>query len=82
MLCVSTKLHVPPQQKKRVHDRSYKRFNEENVCNDRASVPLYVSEIFDGMDDSYWFCNSLLSDINRARSCKNKDIKENSSALY
>ena len=63
MVCVSTKLHVPPQQKKRVHYRSYKKFNEEKFCNDLASAPFYVSEIFDDMDDSYWFFSSLLSDI-------------------
>ncbi len=39
-------------------------------------VPFHVAEIFDSVDGSYWFCNSLILDvIDRHAPTKQRIIK-------
>ena len=63
MVCVSTKLHVPHNHRKVIHYRSYKKFNDDTFNDDLISAPFQVAEIFDSVDDSYWFFSKLLGDI-------------------
>ena len=63
MVCVSTKLHVLPQNRKLIHYRSYKKFDENKFCADLISAPFHVSEVFDDIDDSYWFFSSILNNV-------------------
>ena len=63
MIIFSTKLHVPNNKPKKVTYRSYKNYNEDDYINDLTTAPFHVGEIFDSVDDSYWFCEYLLKDI-------------------
>ena len=58
--------------------RSYKNFNEEHYLNDLSCMPLHVGQLF---DDTYWFCEKLLSDtMNIHAPIKKRVIKNNQAA--
>ena len=43
--------------------RSYKHFDKSQYLQDLSYAPFHVAEIFDTVDDSYWFFNKILSNI-------------------
>ncbi len=52
------------RHKKQIHYRSYKNFEDDKFTIIAWSyVPFHVSEVFDDIDDSYWFFNCLLTDV-------------------
>ena len=55
IICFSTKLHVPRPIKQRIVYRTYKNFNEDTFKN--------VGEIFEDIDDKFWFHKKLIADI-------------------
>ena len=63
MMCTSTRFHVPKHKATNITYRSYKHFNEEQFVDELSRVPYHVAEIFDDVDDSYWFFNSLTMQI-------------------
>ena len=63
IVCFSTKFHVPIKRPHTITYRSYKHFEEEKYLNELSYVPFHVSEIFDNIDDSYWFCSELLKSV-------------------
>ena len=83
MICWATKQKVPIKVNKVIKYRSYKHFNEQKFQQDLNDAPFHVSEIFENIDDSYWFCNRLIVNIidNNAPQ-KTKKIKKSASALH
>ena len=54
-------MRVPDRRNKTVIYRSYKHFDESRYLNDLSQAPFHVAEIFDTVDDSYWFYIKMLS---------------------
>ncbi len=49
--------------------------NVESYRQDQRAIRFHVSEFFDSVDDSYWFCHELLTDvINRHAPTKNRVV--------
>ncbi len=42
---------------------SYKQFDADMYRQDLQYAPFHVAEIFSDVDDQYWFCESLVTDI-------------------
>ncbi len=78
LVCFSTKFHVPKFNRHAITYRSYKHFNDDKYLYDLSTVPFHVCEIFDSVDDSYWFCSKLLKDvIDEHAPIKKRIIKHN-----
>ena len=76
MVCWATKQHIVKKPERWIKYRSYKRFNENDYINDVATAPFHVSEVFDDVNDSYWFCQQLVKDvIDRHAPLKSRKIK-------
>ena len=82
MICVSTKLYVPRRKASAITYRSYKRFNEEHFNNDIESIPFHVAEIFDDIDDSYWFSDTMLQDVIQQHAPIKKRMVKNNHVPY
>ena len=58
----STEVHVPARQPRTIIYRTYKnlllKYNYDLSC-----APFHVGGIFDGIDDSYWYYETLLEGI-------------------
>ena len=63
LIGAATRQHAPPSKPKKIYDRSYKNFCENECLNDIASAPFHVADIFDDVDDTAWFYNSLIRNI-------------------
>ena len=59
----ATKITVPNARNAFVTYRSYKKFNETEFRQDVANAPCQVSEIFDDIEDKYWFYETLTNEI-------------------
>ena len=78
MVCWATKAKHAPPAVKTIKYRSYKRFNDEQFKQDVSSMPFHVSEIFDSVDDRFWFCHKLLTDaIDEHAPIKQRKVKHN-----
>ena len=42
---------------------SYKRFNADKYEKDLSCAPFHVGEVFDNIDDCYWYYETLLKEI-------------------
>ena len=58
-----TRLNMPPQEPVQRRYRSYKNFNECAFKSDVNELPFQVGEIFDDIDDQYWFQSTLLRNL-------------------
>ena len=77
MVCFSTKINAPRHINKVITYRSYKNFNREQVLCDLASAPFHAAQVFDTVDDAYWFSESLLLDVvNKHAPLKMRVIKQ------
>ena len=63
LVALSTKLHLPRLAQKVKSYRSYKHFDEEIYKRDISFAPFHVGYIFDEFDDTFWFNQTLLSNI-------------------
>ena len=63
MVFWATKLKVSVKRDRMVTYRSHKNFNELDYLYQLSTAPFHVAEIFESVDDSYWFFNKLLTDI-------------------
>ena len=54
---------MPPQEPVQRRYRSYKNFNECAFKSDVNELPFQVGEIFDDIDDQYWFQSTLLRNL-------------------
>lgn len=59
----STKIHVPRRQAGELTYRTYKHFDDTNFSNDIAFAPYHVAEMFDDVNDKYWYHETLISGI-------------------
>jgi hypothetical protein len=58
--------------------RSYKKFNDVMFSEELGQAPYHVSEIFEDVNDSYWFCETLTKSImDEHAPIKNRVIKKN-----
>ncbi len=62
-MCIASKVTLPPQRNRHIMYRSYKKFDRDRYIKDIDNIPFYVSEVFDCIDDAYWFCNELLRNV-------------------
>ena len=77
MVCFSTKFNAPRHKNKVITYRSYKNFNREQFLCDLASAPFHAAQVFDTVDDAYWFSESLLLDVvNKHAPLKKRVIKQ------
>jgi len=63
MVLFATKCHNQVRQPQRITYRSYKHFEKNSYIDDINGAPFHVGEIFDSVDDSYWFYNQLMKQI-------------------
>ena len=65
LICWSTNLHAPLKINRMITNtyRSYKKFDETKFTNDMSLIPHHVGEIFDDVDDSFWFVHKLSLDV-------------------
>ena len=63
LIAFSKKLHVPRTARTPIWYRSYKKFDEECFKYDIVNAPYHVGEIFDDLDDKYWYSKYLIDDI-------------------
>ncbi len=76
MACFATKAFLPRSEKSKIFYRSYKHFNIESYRQDIRAIPFHVSEVFDSVDDPYWFCHELLTDVINCHALrKNRVVK-------
>ena len=59
MVCFSTKLKAPVKRKRHVLYRSYRKCVENVYVHDLSNVPYHLCEIFDDVDDAYWFYETI-----------------------
>jgi exonuclease III len=79
MINISTKLHAPKREPRKILYRSFKRFDESAFRKDVASSPFHVSHIFEDVNDVAWFHEKLLLDvINSHAPLKQKTLKKDS----
>ena len=55
----STRLHFPKKSRKESVYRSYRNLDELGYKQDMSVIPYHVGEIFDDIDDQYWFTQNL-----------------------
>ena len=63
MICCATKAHVTKKVKTTISYRSYTKFDSSMFQRDLALIPFHVSNVFDDVDDSYWFCEQLALNV-------------------
>ena len=77
MVCFSTKFNAPRHINKVITYRSYKNFNREQFLCFLASAPFHAAQVFDTVDDAFWFSESLLLDVvNKHAPLKKRVIKQ------
>ena len=59
----TVKMKIPTKKDKFITYRSLKNFDESNYSQDLDFAPFHVSEIFDSVNDSYWFCSKLITNV-------------------
>ena len=62
--CV-TKINLPRITPKTIVYRSYKDFDDDAYSKDMSCAPFHVNEIFDDVNDKYWFMSKLCSFVFR-----------------
>ena len=76
MICTATKFYVPEMKSTKITYRSYKSFNEDSFVTDLSTAPYHVGEIFNDIDDTYWFFNALtMKIVDEHAPLKTKQIK-------
>ncbi len=63
IVCIASKVTVPPQRNRHSMYRSYKKFDRDRYIKDIDNIPFHLSEVFDCIDAAYWFCNELLRNV-------------------
>ncbi len=76
MIYMVTKVHTPKPQKRQVTYRSLKTLNVEQYICDLEMASFHVGEIFEDVDDHYYFVNTLFTEItNEHIHLKTRNIK-------
>ena len=82
MACFASKVHVPKKIPRTIIYRTYKNFNETKYLNDLQSSPFHVTEIFESVDDIYWFQETLLKCVVDENAPLKRRIARNSQLSY
>ncbi len=78
LICVVLKSFTPRLLPSQFTHGAYNGFNPENYLSDLQYAPFHVAEIFEDVDDQYWFCGSLITNItNEHTSLKTKSVRPN-----
>ena len=73
-----TKTHAPKPTRRQITYRSFKTLDQEAYLQDLSNAPFHVANIFDEVDDLFYFMNTLFTDItNEHMPIKTKTIKTN-----
>ena len=63
--------------------RSYKQFDEASFKHDLDVAPFYVGNVFDDVDDIFWFNHALMKNIIDGNApIKYKKVSKTTSAFY
>ena len=62
LVCVTLKVKAPKPCCTYITVRSYKNYSHAKSIKDLASIPLYIANIFDDLDDHVYVFNSLFLD--------------------
>jgi len=82
MICCATKAHVTKKVKTTISYRSYTKFDSSMFQRDLALIPFHVSNVFDDVDDSYWFCEQLALNLINEHAPMNTRILHNNQVPY
>ena len=63
MICINSKAHAPIRVKRKIHYRSFKKFDENKFCEEVSYIPFHVASIFDDVNDITWCHEKLFSDV-------------------
>ena len=63
MVCWETKLCVPVKKVRKITYRNYKDFDENKYQTELINEPFHVSQVFDSIDDTFWFYSKLLINV-------------------
>ncbi len=78
MVFVVTMNHAPVSQRKQVTYRSFKNLNEKEYIKDLEVTHFHVGEIFNDVNDQYFFFSTMYSNItNQHVSLKTRNVKPN-----
>ena len=70
---------VPLRKPRHVFYRSYRNFDDADLCRAVSSTSFHVSDIFEGIEDMAWFTSSVFSTIiNEHAPMKRKYIRQES----
>ena len=59
----ATRRHAPLSERKQIHYRSFKNFDDDAYLLDLSSAPFHVSQLFDDVDDRAWYVSKLINNI-------------------
>ena len=79
--CV-TKINLPRVAPKTIVYRSYKDFDNDAFTKDMSYAPFHVNEIFDDVNDKYWFVSKLCSDVINKHAPMKKRVLKSSHVPY
>ena len=63
MVCFAAKLKPPVKMTRHVLYRSNRKSEENVYVHDISNIPYHVREIFDDVDDAYWFYETLMKHV-------------------
>jgi len=63
LIACSTKMHVPRNTNKFIRYRSFKNFDEASFKHDIETAPFHVGDVFEEVDDVFWFNHTMLQGI-------------------
>ena len=63
LVCVTLKMKAPKPRCTYITVRSYKNYTHAKFIEDLASIPFYIANIFDDLDDHVYVFNSLFLDV-------------------
>ena len=72
LVCVTLKMKAPKPRCTYITVRSYKNYTHAKFIEDLASIPFYIANIFDDLDDHVYVFNSLFLDVRSNEASKNK----------
>ena len=82
MVCFSTKSKVPVKKKRTIMYRSYRKFEKNAYVHDLSTAPYHVGEVFDDVDDAYWYFETLTKQIIDENAPLKKKVIRNNSVPY
>lgn len=63
LVCATLKMKAPKPRCTHITVRSYKNYTYAKFIEDLASIPFYIANIFDDLDDYVYVFNSLFLDV-------------------